>query len=382
MNPIELTKHAGIFVFLLISLNAGAQSSDYIVYEKKFDSGLASLEITPDQKRLLVGDQEGNLHFIDLPDMELVNTFEGIVNAGILDIEVTPKQDVIFIANGSQIKLITPEGQPVINWNLHNTTIWSMDIDPLGKQLVSAEMNRTFQLWDIFTGEVVKNMEGHEEPALAVSFSQDGKYLASGSNDRQVFLWDMNTLEVISTFHGHSDHIYDVAFSPDGTLLAAASKDKSVRIWNIAEKKVMQVLKGHQDMVMEIEFSRDGRYLLSASADYSIRLWDVESGEQIYAFLENEAALLDVVFLPDGKSFASAGLDQYLKIRELNPEIFVLRYYGDAYAAAMKNDPLFNPRQKGEKRSAYEERMIMADQRKSEIVEEFYTRYLQERYPE
>jgi WD40 repeat protein len=368
-----------LILFYSFHIFCNAQNQDYLVHDTDLKSPVTSLRVSPDGQLLFAGDQNGILHLFSTETYEEQTSMQASPGAGILDIEITPSQDVVFLATGHLIRLFDYQLNPIINWTVHNTTIWSMDLDPTGTRLVSAEMNKTFQLWDVFNGEVIESMRAHEEPALAVAFSPDGKYIASGSNDRQVLLWDASKREVIASFQGLSDNIYAVEFSPDGSLLAACSKDHSVRIWQVEERKLIHVLKGHRDMVMEIEFSPDGQYLLSASADFTIKLWDVKTGEQVFAFVENEAAVLDVCFLPGGQYFASASMDDHLKIRQLHPEIFVLKYYGEAYREEMAKDPLFLPRKKGEKKSEYTDRMEQAGERKATLINKYYAKYLSDR---
>ena len=353
------------------------QLDDYVLQSYNSREPVTAVQVSPDGKWILAGFENGTLRILDINDLRELLVVENAGTAAIYDIEMTPKMDLIFIASGSTIRGYDTTGVKITNWSPHKNTMWSMDIDKTGRYLVSTEVNKTFQLFDIFNGEVVQPMKGHEEVTFAVAFSPDGKYIASGSNDKKVFIWDFATKEVIATFQGLSDNIYDVAFSPDGKFVAACSQDKTVRIWNIEKKEMHQLLKGHQDMVLEIEFSPDGKYLLSASADRAIKLWDVATGDQLYAYLENEGSIPDIQFLPGGKSFVSACMDGSLKIRSLDPEIFVMHYYRDEMESEMKNDPLFLPRQQGEKRSDFEAREQEASAARSRLMDRYYQEYLE-----
>ncbi|MCF8226364.1 MAG: WD40 repeat domain-containing protein [Bacteroidales bacterium] len=362
----------------ILQIHSFGQNVDYIVESIDFRTPVTAVNISPEQEWILAGLEDGTLHVLDISTRMEILKIEGAGLNAIYDIEMTPTGDVIFVAAGNRISLFDTSGKPLTVWGHHRNTIWSMDISHDGQYMASTEVNKTFQLIDVFTGERKQFMRGHDDVVLAVDFSPDGKLLASGSNDKKVFLWEMDSLRVIQTFQGLSDNIYDVAFSPDGKYLAAASKDESVRIWDIEKNKLFRLLKGHKEMVLEIEFSPDGKYLLSAGADGAIKLWDIKSGEQLYAYLENEGAVADICFLPGGKTFVSAGMDENLKIWELNPEIFVLKYFPEDYKKEMENDPLFLPRQKGEKRSEYNERTKKASGKKKEIIDRYYRQYLQE----
>ncbi len=355
-----------------------AQTTDYVMQSVNFKTPVTSVQVSPDGSLILAGFEDGMLRVLDAHHLEKQLETEQAGPAAIYDIEMNPKMDLIFLASGSSIWLYDTTGTRITSWPHHRNTIWSMDLDPSGQYMASTEVNKTFQLIDVYEGEVEQPMRAHDDITFAVAFSPDGKYIASGSNDTQVFLWDLAAREVIAAFHGHSGNIYDVAFSPDGQFVAACSMDKTVRIWDIDKKKLHQLLKGHQEMVLEIEFSPDGKYLLSASADQSIKLWDVTTGEQLYAFLDNDGSIRDIEFLPGGDTFVSVCMDGVLKIHHLHPEIFVMHYYPEEIEKEMAEDPLFLPRQKGEKRSAYEIRTAKANERKEELINLYYHRYLEE----
>ena len=366
---------------LFTATSGSGQEAPYLLGEISFKTPVNAVSISPDGEQILVGRDDGTIEIRRADNLAPLAVFESACDNPVLDVEMTPPMDVIIAANGNLLSLFDTEGNHILNWNQHATTVWSMDIHPSGSHLVSAEMNRTFQLWDVYDGEVEMSLRAHEEPTLAVAFSNEGSWFASGSNDRTIRLWDFPSREVKKILRGISDDIYDIAFSPDDSLIAAACKDNTVRMWNIAEEKMVHLYKGHQDFVMEVEFSPDGRYLLSASADFGIKLWDVKSGESIHTYLDHEGPVLDIAFLPDGKSFISASMDQHLKKWQLHPEIFVLKYKRDRYEKMTEENPLFDPRRKGERRSDYKERREKAEKEKERIIQLLYREYLESLTP-
>ena len=63
---------------------------------------------------------------------------------------------------------------------------------------------------------------------MSVAFSPDGKHIVSGSEDKTLQLWDTETGEMLQTLEGHKDEVWAVAFSPDGKCIVSGSEDKTI----------------------------------------------------------------------------------------------------------------------------------------------------------
>ncbi|MFZ5940306.1 MAG: WD40 repeat domain-containing protein [Bacteroidota bacterium] len=367
--------YALLLPFLMLTLPS--QDEPYLERELKMNAPLTSVAVSPDGSLVLFGMNEGSFGMISDSTGAIVflnkEAFTKAVNA----LSFSPRMDFILAAGANQIKLYRPDGNQVAQWKPHATTIWTASLSPDGKYAVSAEFNKTFRLWDVYSGEVIENMRGHDDVTLAVTFSPDTRLIASGSVDKTIRIWDRDSLKVMRVFNGHALEIYDLKFSPDGRTLASASKDKTIRLWDVETGNLLHILKGHTDYVMEVAFTPDGRYLLSASADQTVRLWDVAQGEEIYSYIGHDAAVMDLSVLPDGKAFYTASMDACLRKWDIDPEIFVLRYFGEEYSATLAENHLFDERRKGESKGDYESRMESAARKKAGIVSEFYARYLE-----
>jgi WD40 repeat protein len=64
--------------------------------------------------------------------------------------------------------------------------------------------------------EIVLNL-AHTGHVMSVTFSPDGTRALSGSNDKTLKLWDVATGKLLRNFEGHTFGVLTVAFSPDGT---------------------------------------------------------------------------------------------------------------------------------------------------------------------
>lgn len=168
---------------------------------------------------------------------------------------------------------------------------WSPD----GKQLASGSFDKSIKLWDATSGNLVREIKGFPEPPPAagqpvppghrdqvfcLAFSKDGKLLASGSSDRTVKLWDVASGNLVRDFPhptlkspgpgqpvpSHAGFVHAVRFTADGQALVTAGtaprNQGTLAVWNIADGK----LKGAVDVpfgpIYAIELPADGKSAL------------------------------------------------------------------------------------------------------------------------
>ena len=195
-------------------------------------------------------------------------------------------------------------------------TLWwkdttSVAFSPDGKTLASGSKDSNVRLWDIETGHLTHELEGHTDDVLSVSFSPDGKMLASGSSDDAIRLWDVSTRMLRQIFIGHTGGINSVVFSPDGQTLASGSDDHTIRLWNISTGTTKQVIAEHTDAVHTVVFSSNGTLLASGSSDKTIKLWNFATASLLQT-IEDYIAINSVAFSPDDKLLASGRSDGIL----------------------------------------------------------------------
>ena len=113
----------------------------------------------------------------------------------------------------------------------------------------------------------------------SVRISPDGTLVAAGSLDTAVRVWDVQTGKLVEQLEGHGDSIYSVAFTPDGRGLVSGSLDRTLKYWdmqNAAEhcedgledspsraldktSLCTMNVTGHDDYVLCVEVSHDGQ---------------------------------------------------------------------------------------------------------------------------
>lgn len=161
---------------------------------------------------------------------------------------------------------------------------------------------------------MIRRLEAHTGPALAVAFLPDGKRALSGAADNTLILWDVETGQLIRQFERrHGDWVTSIAISPDGKTALSGSNDSTLILWEIETGRIIRRLTGHLLPVTSVAFSPDGQTVLSGSLDASVVLWDIHEGRVIRRFRQRSAAFVSpvrsVAYNPSGTSFASGGED-------------------------------------------------------------------------
>ena len=252
----------------------------------------------------------------------LRNTFSGIYGHGdrINSVSIQPQlinsQREIdrLIASASDDRTIklwkrSSATKPVLTIR-HKCPAHNVVFSPDGQLIASSGDDNTIKLWDL-SGQLIRNLEGHQEKILCLCFSSNGHTIASSSVDKTVRLWDIEG-QTIRVFNHYQNPVTSVDFCPvDDLTLVSASSD-CAQIVNLEDENI-EILRGHEDVVYSVCFSPDGQTISSASNDQTVRVWS-KKGTLLHTFYGHSARAVDVTFSPDGQRIASSSYDRTIKI--------------------------------------------------------------------
>ncbi|ETE62963.1 Apoptotic protease-activating factor 1 [Ophiophagus hannah] len=130
----------------------------------------------------------------------------------------------------------------------------------------------------------VKNMyrlvvHPHTDAVYHACFSQDHQRIATCGADKTLQVWNSRTGELVCEFEEHTEQVNFCHFS--NHLLATCSNDTYIKLWDLNNKYCRNTLFGHEGSVTHCRFSPDDKYLASCSADGTLKLWNVQSANEL-----------------------------------------------------------------------------------------------------
>jgi RNA polymerase sigma factor (sigma-70 family) len=169
---------------------------------------------------------------------------------------------------------------------------------PDGRCLAGAGPRRRLCLWDVKSGNFLRELPCESQVIERFTFSPSGQCLATVNADATITLYDALTgsrrgqldeidrkkgrLHLTFSFNQGSGLLATrwhvpvcLAFSPDGQYLATAKDTPAIHIWDVLSGRKVGRLEGHEGGVVSLLFSADGKRLFSGGMDTTVLSWDL-----------------------------------------------------------------------------------------------------------
>lgn len=275
---------------------------------RTFECGYAlCCAFLPGDKVVVVGTKEGELQLYDVASATLLESVNAHEGSAIWSLQVHPDGKSVVSGGADKtakfwdFKIVqeqvlgttrtTPKLKLVQSRILKVTDdILSLKFSPDSKLLAVALLDSTVKVFFTDSLKLYLNLYGHKLPVLSMDISYDSKLIVTSSADKNIRVWGLDFGDCHKALFGHQDSILQVAFVPhnsegNGHHFFSAGKDRVIKYWDGDKFDQIQRIDGHHGEIWAIAISHSGRFLVSASHDKSIRVWE-ETDEQI--FLEEE----------------------------------------------------------------------------------------------
>jgi WD40 repeat protein len=131
---------------------------------------------------------------------------------------------------------------------------------------VTASGEGGVHLWDVESGNVIRNYAGHAKGLASVKF-QDNR-IVTGSNDTTVRVWDAETGDCICVCQGHENLVRAVGFDPKRKVILSGGYDGKVKLFYVGKEL-------HQDAILPTG-GGTVQALLNIDAAHLTRVFDVQ----------------------------------------------------------------------------------------------------------
>ena len=199
-------------------------------------ASIRTIVFSKDGTRLLSGDSNGEMIEWSLKDhkpLRRLQTGQKSVNHIIVD-EVRKR----FITSGDdQTVKIWDEATeaPLFSLQGHNGWVMRAALSPDGNFLATSSSDQSVRLWNLQTQSLVASWPVEGPDVTLLEFGRNGRILAAGiasTDSHTIRLWDVFTGQVLRNFVGHSGSVLAGVFIGDTGLMTGAI-DETARLWSL-----------------------------------------------------------------------------------------------------------------------------------------------------
>lgn len=195
--------------------------------------------------------------------------------------------------------------------------ITALAFSPDGTRLAvgGGEPSRTGQLMivDMEQMKITQEIEdAHSDSVFGVAFSPDGQQIASCGADRFMKVFDLESGDLVRNYEGHTHHVLCVAWRADGRALATGGADKVVKVWNTVDGSQIKTIQGFGKEVAALQFAGSTDDFFTACGDHNVYRCNV--GGDRKSIGKGTDFLYAVSTNALGEKVAFAGHDSVLRI--------------------------------------------------------------------
>ncbi len=251
----------------------------------KVERNIFSLQFLKNQNRIVVGDMDGGVRFVDLNQPEKTLNIKHH-SKGCYAIQLFDNQLFTIGGEGTITRWSVAESRSLESLQLSTKSLRSLDICVEKREIAIGASDGNVYFLDLDTFDVKQTIKAaHTNSVFSVRYTPDGKHLVTGGRDAFLKLWSLEAPQYFSLFEApaHLFTLNSIAFhSSNPMLFATASRDRTIKIWEIQGAqlvlcKVIDTIRHgcHIRSVNSLFWSTFNDYLVSVSDDRRVIVWKI-----------------------------------------------------------------------------------------------------------
>lgn len=317
------------------------------IEKAKVGAPVAALQFTPNNLALIASSGDQSMRAFSMPYQpgqpptpEFLKPIQNFTTAAVVqDLALAPDNATFYAAGMDKTVQVWKLASTDPTLNLpHPNIVDCIAFDAKSAIVATGCHDGKIRLFDLAKKAVSKEITAHittkpqtvANPIYTVAFSPDGKQLLSSSFDKTLKLWDVtsgNLVREFKAFHekefpkGHQEEIFTAAFSPDGKFLASGSGglERVIKIWNVADGSVVRDLANpniksdpkfpvsHPSWVYHLRYLKDGKLISVGDSPKShgyLAVWNPQDGKLLYEDTQPIGCFFSLALTPDEKTIA------------------------------------------------------------------------------
>jgi WD40 repeat protein len=131
-----------------------------------------------------------------------------------------------------------------VSFEGHRSWVRALAFHARDRKLISGDFSGRVHIWstDAATPSVERTIEAHRGWVRAIAVSPNGQQFATCGNDNLVKIWSFATGELVRELAGHQWHVYNVAYHPAGTHLVSGDLHGVLRDWAHSDGREVRTL--------------------------------------------------------------------------------------------------------------------------------------------
>lgn len=229
-------------------------------------------------------------------------------------------------------------GERLREWLADKEGVETIAIASDGKTLVSGGIDGQIKVWSYPKGKLLHEISGHSAPISKVIIvaepTTNRQLIISTSDDRTIRIWDLSTHRSVGTLDGITGYAADLIITPNRRYAIASEKQgigdntsPKIQIWDWHQRKIVRTIPLPESGFSPLAVTPDSKYLIGGSfgqltgrnsAINTLKLWQIATGKLSYEFPDNVESIESLVVSKDGKLLVCGTYDGKVKVWNLS----------------------------------------------------------------